>query len=953
MAQQLSMFGSGAVLTRAPAFSSALPHATARWRERGGMLVVPRREDAARALLGEAAGGATVVGREAVTFAGLRGRVAAAAGVPEPEPPAAIEVRLALREVVEAADLSAFGASARTPGFLSALERAVGELRAARVPPARAAAAAATPVAAAVAAIHVAAADAVPLPSDGLWAIADAAAAVRWFPPVTVAGFDDLVPAQWALLHALGRTTRVEVVMPFDPARVAHEARRERQARWTRKAAAVERGGAAAAGGPPALAARLFDDGPPPPGPAPLRLVGAAGTRGMLRAALDEALAAADAGMALSEVALVVPRLAELRDDLERLLDDWGVPARIASRVRALEAPLALALTHLLRLGELASDAPGALDHLLGWLRTPYSGADPEEVDRFEAAARRGGVATRGELMRRWEGLAIAPARRMVAAARAGPRAQLAAMVDAGWEALRRAGDADGLPARADLRDRAALAALGGLAAAVADEGGGAGEEEGPRRPRGPLPPGIVGELIADLTFLAREERPGGLDVHDLASLRGSRYEVVVIAGLDGDGVPARPAADPLLADLRGPLADLLPPRAPGTSESRLRFAHAVDAARSKLVLVRRTVDDEGREVAPSPYWIEACRVAGRPSAALDRTTGARGEVAASAAAGRTEREALRAMALDGQVAPGILAEAVARRVRQVGVNPGAFRERTRLRVTELESFLRCPYGWFRDSYLAPAEFEQLLDPRFEGTLAHAVLQETYTRMRAEGAGPCVPATLARYRAALEAVLPDVCAHRRPAGAGAAYDALQERLRRHLGAMLERESRLGSGLVPTHFEFAMEDDALVAPAAPGVTITGTVDRLDLSPAGAVLVIDYKRTGSDFSATSDDVVRRLQLPLYGRMARRALGPASREAGGLYVGLLSPKVAGAVCDDVPDAPEGGFRLDRADWDRIADEAVAAARDAAGRIHAGRLDPPAPQACSHWCRCEDLWR
>jgi hypothetical protein len=713
LGQQLSMFGSGAVLTRAPAFSSALPHATARWRELGGLLVVPRPEHAARALLEQAAGGAAALGREAVTFAGLRARVADAAGVPDPAPPAAIEVRLALREVLDSAGLSAFGASAGAPGFLSAIERAVAELRGARVPPGRAEAAAATPVAAAVAAIHAAAAEAVPMPGDGLWAVADAAGRVARFPPVTVAGFDDLVPAQWALLHALGRATGVEVVMPFDPARAGHEARGERQARWAREAAAVERAGAPPPGGPAALAARLFDDGPPAPGLAPLRLVGAAGTRGMLRAALDEALAAADGGVPLSEVALVVPRLAEVRDDLERLLDDWGVPARLASRVRALEAPLALALTHLLRLGEAAPDAPGALDHLLGWLRTPYGGADPAAVDRFEADARRGGIASRGELISRWEGEAIAPARRLVAAARAGPRAQLAAMVDAGWEALRRAGDAGALPGRADLRDRAALVALAGLAAAVEEASDGTDGGGAPRRPRGPLPPGAVGELIADLTVVAREGPADALQVHDLASLRGSRHEVVVIAGLDGDGFPPGPAPDPLLADLRAPLADLLPPRAPGTSESRLRFVHAVDAARSSLVLVRRTVDDEGREVAPSPYWIEACRVAGRPPAELDDTTGPRGEVAASAAAARTQREALRAMALDGQVAPGLLAEAAARRVREVGVDPGAFRARTRLRVTELESFLRCPYGWFRDSYLAPAELEELLDPRF------------------------------------------------------------------------------------------------------------------------------------------------------------------------------------------------------------------------------------------------
>jgi RecB family exonuclease len=941
------MLEGGAALTRAPAFSAALPHALGRWRERGGLLVVPRREAAARALLDEAGGGAAVMGREAVTFAGLRARVAAAAGVAEVEPPAPIEVRLALREVLDGADLRAFGLSARGPGFLSAIERALAELRAARVPPARVTAAATTATGRALAAIH-AAAGAVPLPADALWAAADAARGVAAFPPVTVAAFDDLVPAQWALLHALSRATSVEVVMPFDAGRPAYEARRARQARWEAEAVTVAGARPVEAGYAP-LAARLFDDGPPAAGAPPLRLVGAAGTRGMLRAALDEALAAAGEGVPLSEVALVVPRLADVRDDLERLLDDWDVPARMASRLRALEAPLALALTHLLRLGEMDPGAPGALDHLLGWLRTPYSGADPAEVDLFEAGARRGGLARRGELMSRWEGPAIAPARRLVAAARRGPRAQLAAMVDAGWEALRRAGEHEGPPSRADLRDRAALAALGGLAAAVDDEG--AGDEAAPGRPRGPLPPGAVGELVADLTVVVREDAPGGLAVHDLASLRGARYEVVVIAGLDGDGVPAGPAADPLLGELREPLADLLPPRAPGTSESRLRFVHAVDAARSRLVLVRRTVDDEGRELAPSPYWVEACRVAGRPFGDLDRVSGARGEVAGSAAEARSEREALRAMALDGLVAPGPLAEAAGRRVREVGVPADAFHDRPRLRVTELEAFLQCPYGWFRDRYLAPVEMEELIDPRFEGTLAHAVLQRAYERMRDAGAGACTPATLDGYRAALEAALPEVCAERRPAGAGAAFDALGERLRRHLRAMLGREADLRSGLVPTHFERTMEDAAL----APGVTVAGTVDRLDLGAGGAALVVDYKRTRGDFAASGDDVSRRLQLPLYGLMARRDLGLAAEPAGGLYMGLLTASITGAVCDDVPGAPavRPALSVSREEWTRLADDALEAAREAVAGIRSGRLDAPDPDACSHWCRCEDLWR
>ena len=417
--------------------------------------------------------------------------------------------------------------------------------------------------------------------------------------------------------------------MPFDAARPAFEARREPPgavgARGRRPSSGPER---PRRPGPPALAARLFDDGPPAAGGA-ARAAGGGGRApaGCCARRSTRPSPRSTAGSRPREVALVVPRLAEVRDDLERLLDDWGVPARLTSRVRALEAPLALALTHLLRLGELAPDAPGALDHLLGWLRTPYSGADPAQVDLFEAGARRGGIATRGELMGRWEGAGHRP--------RAAPRRG------------RPPGPAS--PARGDGRRRLAGAAAGGRrrrppGARRPARPGRAGGPRGasprpspttrgdaartttaPARPRGPLPPGVVGELIADLTFVAREEAPGGLDVHDLASLRGSRYEVVVIAGLDGDGTPARPAADPLLAGLREGLADVLPARAPGTSESRLRFVHAADAARSRLVLVRRAVDDEGRELAPSPYWLEACRVAGRHFDELDRAPGARG----------------------------------------------------------------------------------------------------------------------------------------------------------------------------------------------------------------------------------------------------------------------------------------------------------------------------------------
>lgn len=935
------------VLTRAPAFSAALGHAHARWAERGGLLVVPSREAAGDALR-EAAADGPVVGREAITFAALRGRVASALGIAESEAPSRIATRLALGEVLAGCDLGAFGASARTPGFLEAIERVLGELREARVAPERAQVAATTPVAAAVAAVYAAAFDLVPHPADALWSVADHAAALTSFPAVTVVGFDDLVPGQWSLLRALAATAPVEVVLPYAEGRAAFAARRDRHAVWSRGADVRT-----LPEGPRGLASAVFEDGPPLADPPPVRLVGAAGTAGLLRAALDEALEVAAGGVPLDEIALVVPRLTEVRDELQRLLDAWGVPATFTTRMRVTEAPVALALTHLMHLGEAEADDPATLDHLLGWLRSPYSGAAADDVDRFEIDARRGRLA-RGQMLARWEGEAIGPARRMVRAATAGPRAQLAAMLEVGWDALRRVEDPATTPSRADLRDREALGSLSGLVPALSDEGA-AGDDAAPPRARGPLPPGALGAIIADLTVLVREGAPGGLRIHDFASIRGRSHEVVVIAGLDGDGYPGGPAPDAFLAALRPVLGDELPPRAPGTTESRLRFVHALDSARSGVRLVRRVVDDAGREVAPSPYWLEVCRLVGRLVDALDRRTGARGEVATPDETVRSEREALRAVALAGGRAPGALDAAIGRRSRTVGVSPGAFRDRTRFRVTEIESYLSCPYGWFHANALAPNAIEEPLDAAYEGSFGHTLMEQTYGTLLQEGAGACGPETLDRYRAELERQVPLVAGELRPPGAGAPYDALVERMRRHLSAMLGREAALGSTFVPTHLERRIEDDRIVADVAPGVVISGQLDRLDVSPAGdRVLVVDYKRSGADFDPTSDEVAKRLQLPLYGRMAAAHLVAGSRSAGGLYMGMLRPKTTGAVVQNVGGPVlRGRAMVDEETWERIGDEAVDAVREVVRRVRDGELAAPGTSACAPWCRCGDLWR
>jgi ATP-dependent helicase/DNAse subunit B len=106
-------------------------------------------------------------------------------------------------------------------------------------------------------------------------------------------------------------------------------------------------------------------------------------------------------------------------------------------------------------------------------------------------------------------------------------------------------------------------------------------------------------------------------------------------------------------------------------------------------------------------------------------------------------------------------------------------------------------------------------------------------------------------------------------------------IRRELHRFLvaDDEYRRRWDLVPERVELRFGDGhgaPVELPLARGgaVTFKGSVDRVDLADDGSMSVIDYK-TGSrrGFAGIEDDPLlqgQRLQLPLYGLAARRALG-----------------------------------------------------------------------------------
>lgn len=867
-------------------------------------LIVARDDAILAESMTQASAGGTAFGLRGATLAGLCAIVRQAGNLPDPEPADGLGLRAILADV-----LGGEPGAGRVPP----LERAVRELRAGFVPVAGLRDVVAEDLASAVERTAT-----IELPEDALWDVADAACDID-IGTVTVVGFDDLSPGQWALLRGLATRNTVSVHLPYEDGREVFAARRARAAGWC---AAADNAVAYPPTAVPRLERLLFtetvttatDD---------VRLLEAAGSDVERRLALGAVLEALVEGVPPEEIAVVVPRLSGSVSLLAPVFSEAGIAVSYETWVPWTSSPLAHALVSL---WSFACDetSPAGVAHLVAWLRSPYGAADSQEVDTFEAAAYSlAEPYTRGQMLARWEGEAILPARALRRIV--GLRAQVGYLVRIGHERLEasvaRAGRT--VPDAADLLDLAALGALGGLVDQLPDV------LDPPER-RGRGAPGGLGAFLADLTIPQRVSVPGSVSLLDAGQVRGRRFRHVVCLGLESGVFPARPAPDPYLPDdVRTTLG--LPPRAPGTSEAHLRFHAICAAAGERLTLVRRFADDDGREVAPSVFWLEVRRLCGELEAERHGST--------AAIATRTSREQERSLARIREASIPSVAAALSRRTRHVGMP--AF-DRDSFRVTELEEYLNCGYRWFVHSVLNPVPFEPRFDAAEEGSFGHDVLERVYKSMPGEA---CRPETLARYHAAIDTALVEVATERRPVGAGRPYVAFCERLRRHLHRRLQEEADRGPRLVPARFEEKLSSRLVV----DGAEVRGKSDRIDVSPDHRfVMAIDYKRSGALFTKAGT-----LQLPLYAEMAAEQLGAES--AGGVYLAITNPKADGRMRSDARAYAQPGksWEVTPEEWRVFVETARQLAAEAIEGIRAGRIAAPPANGCASWCGHGAVWR
>ena len=779
--------------------------------------------------------------------------------------------------------------------------------------------------------------------------------------PVFAYGFDDLSAAQLRLLAALAERCELLLALPYEPGRpllgslgVAFE--------WlAARAERVSEARPAAYGAPEsivALARGAFSprEETPPPADGAVRLVETAGTDGEARAVAAEVCRFLRLGWSADEVLVVTPDGYDT-EPLAAALERAGVEVAVDASERLTNLPAGNALRALCRVAW----ADGDRDDLFAWLRLGGSSWAPSRAHESEAKLRGRNI---GDAQRAERDLLGGDPPRPVpelTALRAASDAAAALRAVADETLARAYGESPALAeTRSGIAARRALAAASVAADELSAALPGAGGDD------------VLIALDAVQVRLGDGLPRGRVRIVRLGLARLAPVRALVLCGLESGVLPRREAAEAAgSADLRRALTPSGLPGDRPRQEERDRFLFAAALARvdESLALVRRATDDDGLELAPSPFWDEVVRVLGDAAPAPFAAP-------AHALDGHDERERLQAIAaLARSDAPSALARARAhggRAVPRVERALAAWKRPTRLRdaqvlarlagqptysVTELETFQTCSALWFVERQLHPRDVEQPLDARISGSVMHNALRLFFNGVPSELRVPRLrPEHLPAAFVLLDRCIDEAIAIQAYEDDDVAWEALRRELRRNLRTVVRGEAERLDEFVPKHFEISLPKAGV---RVGDVAITGRIDRVDEREwVAEALIWDYK--SGAVGALGPNVLERgrLQLPLYIKAAAELLG--RDVVGGLYQSIRGDEAPrGLLREDVREAGalEGFAGRDYVEpelFEQLLDEAAERAGEFAGRMKVGDVvhDPPGGE-CPPWCRWHGVCR
>ncbi|MBN1628468.1 MAG: PD-(D/E)XK nuclease family protein, partial [Thermoleophilia bacterium] len=663
------------------------------------------------------------------------------------------------------------------------------------------------------------------------------------------------------------------------------------------------------------------------------------------------------AGDRPGEVAVVVREISEWAVLLGDVFDSCGIPYQVDCRTRLGGTGLGGAFINCLQ-GVMSDDAA----RLLAYLRSPYSGVAPSDVDDLEWRYERGtarGAGVLAALAARGCGDALRPLWGLLSSDRGACREDtggpLLDLVEAErWARRMLVAGARGLaPGDDDLEEdirafRALQAAFAAMAGLVADH----------------AEPACF-EAEAALRSLAQRTvggaRPDTDDAVQLLSVhraRARRFDVVIVLGLVEGEFPGRTDRPSILSPaqrtgLSSVAGGLLTPRV--DQESAL-FVSAVSRARRLLHLSARDAEDDGTEAVPSRFWVGAKTLLEVESQGHESRTLTDQVFTPSAAP--SLRHYLRACASAGVApdptsgaAPFAIAERSRRRTPTRLSSAGVLEELTAKRSfspSALERYAACPFAWFLERVVRVQEIGLELDGAAVGELLHGVLSSTYRRLAGAGLLPLRSDTVAEAeRLAFAAVDGEVESDRCP-GSVAQRRLAGSRLRGMVRTLFAMEISAGGGLRLSETE--AEVGGSQGTDVGGLRIRGRIDRIDATPDGAGLfVIDYK-SGEIPSAASMGSDAALQLPLY-LLALGVERPDAQVIGGAYLSLSRNQRAAVMAagweDVVGGAGRGCRALDGAGMEELFRLTREHALRAAEGMRTGDISPREDRACPVWCR------
>ena len=484
----------------------------------------------------------------------------------------------------------------------------------------------------------------------------------------------------------------------------------------------------------------------------------------------------------------------------------------------------------------------------------------------------------------------------------------------------------------------------------------------------------------------------------DAAALPPGSYDAVLFADVDLDSYP--------LSHEEGPLATLTASlgREGVTLEPaallRVRFGHAMQAARGPVTLARVTHDRQARECYPAAVWTElrahaeaaeAAKAADADKAA-DDAKAAGTDKAKCVGEGDIVRdfdpaagEGLKRERVTCEAPQHLSAEAVPYLVlrHRDGEGEDAPLVPRLTSASQIEAYSTCPLCWFVSYRVKPQSIDAGFGNMEKGNFVHDVLEHLHARFPQEGMERVTPMNLPRAQELLREVFDETLAEhagkRGTEGPLVPLSPVEERqvaeILPQLEGVLAYESEALAPFAPRYLEFAFNE---LKVEYAGWPLGGRIDRVDVDAENRAVVIDYKhRSGVEEFKLADPTVRdeesgeapiddprwlppHTQTLIYAQAMRRALGLDTRAA--LYFSTKGgkPALRGAASAELLEEERGDGRIPglkkgfpgeggNMDFDALLDRVEAGIAERLRELEAGNVaaaDPTSTQAAHARC-------